>query len=107
MLSVRFHPEAREEALAAAEWYESRQPGLGLDFLAELERACAVLSETPLAWPLWGRVAKRLGIRKFLLSRFPYGIAYEAMGDEVVVYAIASREEAWILETAAQVVALP
>jgi len=89
VLTVRLHPAAVEEALAAAGWYEDRQTGLGQDLLAEFDRACAVLAETPSAWPIWPGIARRLGIRRFLLSRFPYGIAFEATDDEVVVYAIA------------------
>ncbi len=33
------HPEADEELVGAALWYEERQPGLGDDFLDEFEHA--------------------------------------------------------------------
>jgi hypothetical protein len=33
------HSEANEELVGAARWYEERQPGLGDDFLDEVEHA--------------------------------------------------------------------
>ena len=89
MPSLRSHPEADAEAESAAVWYEDRQDGLGQDFLAELERAFTLVSESPGTWPLWPGMPESLGIRRFLLSRFPYGIAYESTQSEVVVYAVA------------------
>lgn len=89
MPSLRSHPEADAEAESAAVWYEDRQDGLGQDFLAELERAFTLLSESPVTWPLWPGMPESLGIRRFLLSRFPYGVAYDYSESEVVVYAVA------------------
>lgn len=37
--AVRFLPHAREELTASAEWYEARRPGLGVEFLAEIDEA--------------------------------------------------------------------
>jgi hypothetical protein len=85
---IRSHPEADAEAESAALWYEARQQGLGHDFLAELERTFTLISESPGTWPHWPGVPESLGIRRFLLSRFPYGIAYDYSVMEVVVYAV-------------------
>lgn len=89
MIPVRFHPEAGNEAEEAADWYEARQESLGQDFFAELDRAQTLLSESPYLWPLWPGVDESLGIRKFPLSRFPYGLAYEPSESESTVYAVA------------------
>lgn len=89
MFPVRFHPRAEEEIGAAAEWYESRQKNLGKDFLLELGRAATLLSETPHTWAHWPEVADSAGVRRFLLSRFPYGIAYQVLDNAVVVLAVA------------------
>lgn len=89
MPPIRSHPEADEEAEAAAVWYESRQKSLGGDFLDELDRAFTLITESPTTWPVWPGMPKTLGIRRFLLSRFPYGVAYEVTGSEIVVYAVA------------------
>jgi len=87
--SLRSHPDADVEAEEAAVWYEGRQAGLGRDFLADLERAYASVLEAPGTWPLWPGLPEPLGIRRFLLARFPYGIAYGASGDDIIVYAVA------------------
>ena len=47
-MNVGFHPAAGSELQAAANYYESRVPGLGGDFLIEIEAACSRLSELPL-----------------------------------------------------------
>jgi hypothetical protein len=47
--SLEFHPEAEAELRAAARYYEVRQPGLGDDFLREVERATVVAVEHPAA----------------------------------------------------------
>jgi toxin ParE1/3/4 len=86
---VRLHPEADQEATAAAEWYESQQWGLGLAFLEELGRSMTLLSESPEIWAHWPGMKATSGIRRGLLSRFPFGIAYEIRKDEVVVLAVA------------------
>ena len=89
MPPIRSHPEASEEAESAVDWYESRQEGLGRDFLEELERALTLIAESPNTWSLWPGMPESLGIRRFLLSRFPYGVAYEVTESEIVVYAVA------------------
>ena len=74
---------------SAALWYEVRQKGLGRDFMAELEKSFTLISESPTTWPFWPSLPHTLGIRRFMLSRFPYGVAYEATDTEIVVYAVA------------------
>ncbi len=36
-LARDYHPEASTELIAAAQWYETEQSGLGADFLAKAE----------------------------------------------------------------------
>jgi len=40
-VKVRFHPAADAELRGAARYYEDRVPGLGGEFVAEVERVCA------------------------------------------------------------------
>jgi len=47
MKTVVLHPEAEAELLGAAEFYESRSPGLGLRFLTEVERGLSAVAEAP------------------------------------------------------------
>jgi hypothetical protein len=89
VLPLLSHPEADAEAEGAALWYEDRQKGLGFDFLAELDRAFTLIMESPGTWPLWPGLPESLKIRRFLLSRFPYGIAYDFSETGIIIYAVA------------------
>ena len=44
-MKVEFHAAADSELRAAANYYESRVPGLGDEFLTEVEAACSRLAE--------------------------------------------------------------
>lgn len=46
-------PEAAEELLEAAEWYEARRPGLGAEFVGEVDRAMDAIVSSPLAAAAW------------------------------------------------------
>jgi hypothetical protein len=69
---VYFEPEASAEFHEAALWYEAQRPGLGLAFLAAVDRTVEHLS----AWPETGAavpgVSATLSARKLPVSRFPY-----------------------------------
>lgn len=88
-MKVRYHRQAHEELDAAAEWYEARRPGLGLDFIKEVTRALAVIREHPERWPAWPGIKARLPIRRFVLQRFPYALPYLVHERTVIVLAIA------------------
>ncbi len=47
MRSVEFHPEAQDEFILAAQFYEREAEGLGLDFIATVQHAYERLSEFP------------------------------------------------------------
>lgn len=83
------HPDAVAEATAAGDWYDAQRPGLGLDFVSELERAFEMILENPETWPTWPGLPSKLAVRRFLLARFPFALAYMVRADEVVVLAVA------------------
>jgi len=81
---VNFHFEAEAELIAAAKFYDSQRPGLGLEFIAEVRRA----SDALVAHPRIGhRFSRRL--RRVLVQRFPYGLLYQPTPDEIYVVAVA------------------
>lgn len=41
------HPEAREEFLAAIDYYNEAEPGLGMAFCAEVESAIGLIENYP------------------------------------------------------------
>ena len=81
---LRVRPEAEEELLAAAEWYEARKPGLGAELVAAVDEALERILEAPLASPVW-----RPGIphRFCTVRRFPYLIFFVV--DEVAIEVVA------------------
>ncbi len=85
-MRLRVAPEAEQELAEAAEWYEARRPGLGIDFVAIMDRELEEIVAAPLAHALWrsDRVYRRRVVR-----RFPYVIFFRAAQDEVVVVAFA------------------
>ena len=70
---IEFRPEVEEDVAAAAGWYESREPGLGLDFVEEIIRAWEAIATQPL---IGSRRHASLHIRWRYPERFPYRIIY-------------------------------
>ena len=60
-----------------------------MDLQQEVSRAVVAIGESPGTWPFWPGIEAARSARRFLLSRFPFGIAYRLEADEVVVVAVA------------------
>ncbi len=50
-LEVRLRTVAQGEYDAAADWYESQRPGLGLRFVSAVQIVLAVVANQPTRWP--------------------------------------------------------
>lgn len=87
--SLRLDGEAGDEIEAAAAWYHARRPELGGDFLAAVRDAFTRIPETPSAWALVPGIPPHLGVRRFLLRRFPFSIVYIELEAEIRVLAVA------------------
>jgi plasmid stabilization system protein ParE len=73
---LRIDAEAEEEIESAIQHYEREREGLGLAFWTELSGAMDMLAEPgPECGPVIGLPAE-LGVRRKLLSRFPYAIVF-------------------------------
>ncbi len=70
-MKYAFHPEARAEFLAAIDYYEECEPGLGATFAGEIQAAIENILSYPNAWPILADDLRRIQTR-----RFPYGIIY-------------------------------
>jgi hypothetical protein len=81
--------EAREEAEAAAQWYENLQQGLGERFLESLAGALEHIETQPQLFPLLETLNTRRKVRRCILRRFPYMVVYEVRPQETLVYAVA------------------
>jgi toxin ParE1/3/4 len=90
---VRYLPPARDEFLAALEFYEREAPGLGAEFDEELSDLERRLVEHPNSGAPF-----RHGLRRALLSSFPFAVIYRVMHDEILIVAVvhhSRRPEYW------------
>lgn len=67
----------------ACDWYEGRQPGLGEEFLSELQIVLARIADEPELYAPGYR-----DVRAVRLQRFPYVVYYRFTGKTVVVLAV-------------------
>ena len=86
MTSVRFLRPAEEELLETVAFYNIRVPGLGAEFLIEVERTSALAGEHPMLGAPFDE-----GVRRLLVRRFPYSLIYQATADEVLVLAVSHQ----------------
>ena len=83
MTQLIIQPQAAQEAGEAAGWYEEQLPGLGIEFLLELDAALdRVVNHLDIYPPIY-RDARRV-----LLRRFPYAAYFVAEPDAIQVIAI-------------------
>lgn len=78
-----FLSSAAEDSAAAIAYYDAVSPGLGLGFVAELERTLQRVLLNPEAW---ARVSDEH--RRCRLRRFPYAVIYPIADDTVLVAAV-------------------
>lgn len=67
----------------AYEWYEEQVPGLGHDLIEALESMFEVIGRSP---GLYAETQR--GVRRALLSRFPYGVFYATKGAIVSILGV-------------------
>ena len=92
---LEIRPLASLDIIAAAAWYEERQPGLGQRFTVEIVATIDALLPNPLLHRLRHR---RLGVRWCLSKSFPYRIVYRVADDMVTIVAVihgARRDRQW------------
>ena len=82
-MKLIFHPEASEEMLESARFYEKKSAGLGSDFLAAVEDTTRRILELPTL----GRIEKG-DIRRGLVPGFPFTILYESHEDRIFIAAV-------------------
>jgi plasmid stabilization system protein ParE len=78
-----FHPEADAELIAAIDYYEEKQIGLGYDFAEEIYTGIKSIIDHPQTWPILSGE-----IRRRLIGRFPYAILYSDEGHTIYILAI-------------------
>ena len=81
---LHLHPEAIEEAHAAAQWYKDQSPVAADAFETEVGRAVQLIGDAPERWPKY-----MSGTRRFLLRRFPFYLVYRLHEGSIEVIAVA------------------
>ena len=76
-------PRVNLDIAATYQRYENEQPGLGLEFLDELDASYDRIADGPFKYQ-----DLRSGIRRALLRRFPYAVYFAVEADVVVVLAV-------------------
>ena len=83
MLALEFHLEAEAEMRDAAAYYEEQAPGLGGDFLDDVERGTHWVQQFPFSWATYEGE-----YRRHLLRRFPYGLIYRVGSEKIFIIAV-------------------
>lgn len=83
-MTLHFLPEASAELQEAAEYYESRQEGLGCRFRNEVLEVCGLVLQQPLLWR-----EHPGGYRRVNCPVFPYYVVYFIRSERIVIAAVA------------------
>lgn len=83
---ISLHELAGLELNDAADFYNSKQPGLGRTFILSVQQAVLQISEYP-------ESAKAVSgnARRKVLTQFPYNVIYSLTPDTIRILAIASQ----------------
>jgi toxin ParE1/3/4 len=98
-VNVRLLPEAQEDLLQAAHWYEDRQSGVGAKFLQAYEDSLRSVMEWSSTRSQLETVQTERDIQRIRFKRFPYVIVFERFQDDLYILAIAHtsrRPSFWI-----------
>lgn len=79
-----YHPDAIDELIEAAQFYESCQTNMGYRFLDAVDATLETIQKNPLMW-----YADELGRRKCCVKKFPYLLVYKMSGNFVYILAVA------------------
>ena len=82
-MNIQLTEEAREDVLAAAEYYADARNRYGQTFDEALEEAALKIPDNPNRGTPFGDLFRRVR-----LNRFPYGILFTIEGDTVLITAV-------------------
>jgi plasmid stabilization system protein ParE len=83
-MTLDFLPDAAAELYEAAQYYETREKGLGLRLRNEVLQVCGSILQQPLLWR-----ERPGGYRRVNCPVFPFYVAYLIRNDEILVAAVA------------------
>ena len=83
MLPVTILAAAEADLMVAAEWYETRSPGLGTEFLRAADACFRLIQRTPEGYQVVAADARRARMR-----RFPFSVYYVPAPTRIVILAV-------------------
>jgi plasmid stabilization system protein ParE len=90
MMRLRLVSVAEQDVAEAADWFESQRPGLGNDFLDDLEKTRREIAKQPLACPslVLGTIPLKVPLRSIRVGRFSHIVVFAVNNDEITIYAV-------------------
>ena len=82
-LLAKVHRAARAEFIAAASRYEAERPGLGAEFIAEIDRCISLAAEQPKAYAV-----VHDDLRRVTSHGFPFSVYFRIEAARSVVLAV-------------------
>ncbi len=82
-MTLLVRPEAKQDVVEAAQWYDSKKIGLGVEFVDEIDAALDRVARGP---KMYAAVYRDL--RRSLVRRFPYAVYFAIRGTSVIVMAV-------------------
>jgi toxin ParE1/3/4 len=82
-LPIIFRPEAEREFDEAFDWYNARQPGLGIRFVAAVQAVFDSIAALPKM-----HAVVLADVRKAVVRRFTYCVFYRPLDDQIEVIAV-------------------
>ena len=82
-MKLIFHPEAYDEMLESARYFEAKTPRLGFDLIGAVRESAQRILQFPTSGPI-----ERAAIRKCLVHGFPFTILYEVHSDHIFIAAV-------------------
>jgi toxin ParE1/3/4 len=76
-------PKAEADLAEATSWYQQKREGLGEEFILCVEAGLDQIRRAPK-----GASEVQPGVRRVVVSRFPYGIFYRVDPDQIAVLAV-------------------
>ena len=77
---------ARNEIRDAIEWYDARRPGLGQEFLGEVENEIDQIIEDPLIFPKFEKI--NTSFRRAVIKKFPFLIIFSLSEDQIIIHSV-------------------
>ena len=82
-MQIRFQREAEIELAEARLWYSLQREGLDVALMKRVDQALNAIVAAPQSYPVVYR-----NLRRVVVRQFPFAIFYEAIGNEIIVFAI-------------------